>query len=101
MGADNRMAILPEVPTMVESGIAEFDANSWYGFFAPAETPKETVSRLDHESAKILRSQEMRDFMSVQGAEAIGDSPEKFSVHIGSELAKWARAVNTAGVRSH
>jgi tripartite-type tricarboxylate transporter receptor subunit TctC len=83
---------------MRESGIAKFDANSWYGFFAPAGTPKEIVSRLNYESAKILRSQEMRDFMSPQGAEAIGDSPEEFSAHIRSELAKWAQAVKTAGV---
>ena len=101
VGADNRMAILPEVPTMRESGIARFDANSWYGFFAPAGTPKEIVGRLNYESAKILRSQEMRDFMSPQGAEAIGDSPEEFSAHIRSELAKWAQAVKTAGVRPH
>ena len=101
VGADKRMAILPEVPTMRESGIAKFDANSWYGFFAPAGTPKEIVSRLNYESAKILRSQEMRDFMSPQGAEAIGDSPEEFSAHIRSELAKWAQAVKTAGVRPH
>ena len=101
VGADKRMAILPEVPTMRESGIAKFDANSWYGFFAPAGTPKEIVSRLNYESAKILRSQEMRDFMSAQGAEAIGDSPEEFSAHIRSELAKWAQAVKTAGVRPH
>jgi len=101
VGADKRMAILPEVPTMRESGIAKFDANSWYGFFAPAGTPKEIVSRLNYESAKILRSQEMRDFMSPQGAEVIGDSPEEFSAHIKSELAKWARAVKTAGVRPH
>jgi tripartite-type tricarboxylate transporter receptor subunit TctC len=101
VGADGRMAILPEVPTMRESGIANFDANSWYGFFAPAGTPKEIVSRLNHESVRILRSQEMRDFMSAQGAEAIGDSPEEFSVHIRSELAKWAQAVKTAGVRPH
>jgi tripartite-type tricarboxylate transporter receptor subunit TctC len=83
---------------MRESGIARFDANSWYGFFAPAGTPKEIVGRLNYESARILRGQEMRDFMSAQGAEAIGDSPEEFSAHIRSELAKWAQAVKTAGV---
>jgi tripartite-type tricarboxylate transporter receptor subunit TctC len=101
VGADNRMAILPEVPTMRESGVPKFDANSWYGFFAPAGTSKEIVSRLNAESVKILRSQEMRDFMSPQGAEAIGNSPEEFRAHIKSELAKWAQAVKMAGARPH
>ena len=86
---------------MREAGVAKFDANSWYGFFAPAATPKEIVGKLNAESAKILRSQEMRDFMSPQGAETIGNSLDEFSAHIKAELAKWAQAVKTAGVRPH
>lgn len=101
VGNRNRMAILPEVPTMQEAGVAKFDANSWYGFFAPAGTPKEIVGRLNAESAKILRGQEMRDFLSPQGAEPIGNSPEEFSAHIKAELAKWAQAVKAAGVKPH
>jgi len=101
VGNRSRMAILPEVPTMHEAGVAKFDANSWYGFFAPAGTPKEIVSRLNAESAKILRGQEMRDFLSPQGAEPIGNSPEEFSAHIKAELAKWAQAVKAADVKPH
>ena len=101
VGNRSRMAILPEVPTMHEAGVAKFDANSWYGFFAPAGTPKEIVSRLNAESAKILRGQEMRDFLLPQGAEPIGNSPEEFSAHIKAELAKWAQAVKAADVKPH
>lgn len=101
VGNRSRMVILPEVPTMQEAGVSKFDANSWYGFFAPAGTPKEIVSRLNVESAKILRSQEMRDFLSPQGAEPIGNSPEEFSAHIKAELGKWAQAVKAAGVKPH
>ena len=101
VGNRSRMAILPEVPTMHEAGVAKFDANSWYGFFAPAGTPKEIVSRLNAESAKILRGQEMSDFLSPQGAEPIGNSPEEFSAHIKAELAKWAQAVKAADVKPH
>jgi tripartite-type tricarboxylate transporter receptor subunit TctC len=101
VGNRSRMTILPEVPTMHEAGVAKFDANSWYGFFAPAGTPKEIVSRLNAESAKILRGQEMRDFLSPQGAEPIGNSPEEFSAHIKAELAKWAQAVKAADVKPH
>jgi tripartite-type tricarboxylate transporter receptor subunit TctC len=101
VGADHRMAIMPDTPTMREAGIAKFDANSWYGFFAPAATPREIVGKLNAEAAKILRGQEMRDFMSQQGADAIGNSPEEFSAHIKSELAKWSLAVRTANVQPH
>lgn len=101
VGNRTRMAILPEVPTMHEAGVAKFDANSWYGFFAPAGTPKEIVSRLNAESAQILRGQEMRDFLLPQGAEPIGNSPEEFSAHIKAELAKWAQAVKAADVKPH
>jgi tripartite-type tricarboxylate transporter receptor subunit TctC len=92
---------MPDTPTMREAGIAKFDANSWYGFFAPAGTPKEIVGKLNAEAAKILRGQELRDFMSQQGADAIGNSPEEFSAHIKAELAKWSLAVKTANVQPH
>jgi len=84
-----------------EAGVAKFDANSWYGFFAPAGTPREIVGKLNAESAKILRGQELRDYLSPQGAEAIGNSPEEFSAHIRAELAKWVQAVKVANVKPH
>ena len=101
VGADHRMAILPEIPTMHEAGVSSFDANSWYGFFAPAGTPRDIVTRLNTESARILRSAEMRDFMGQQGADAIGNTAEEFAAHIRAELAKWSLAVKTARVQPH
>ena len=101
VGADHRMTILPEIPTMREAGIAGFDANSWYGFFAPAGTPRDIVAKLNAEAAKILRSAEMRDFMAQQGADAIGNTTEEFAAHIKAELAKWSLAVRTARVQPH
>ncbi len=101
VGADHRMAILPAIQTMQEAGVASFDANSWYGFFAPAGTPRDIVGKLNSEAAKILRGAEMRDFMAQQGADAIGNTPEEFSAHIKAELAKWSLAVRTARVPPH
>ena len=86
---------------MHESGVSSFDANSWYGFFAPAGTPRDIVARLNTESARILRSAEMRDFMGQQGADAIGNTTEEFAAHIRAELAKWSLAVKTARVQPH
>ncbi len=101
VGADHRMAMMPETPTMLEAGVARFDANSWYGFFAPAATPKDIVGKLNTEAAKILRGQELRDFMAQQGADSIGNSSEEFAAHIKSELTKWSLAVKAANVQPH
>ena len=101
VGSSQRMAIMQDTPTMLEAGVAKFDANSWYGFFAQAGTPKEIVAKLNTEAAKILRGEELRNYFSQQGADAIGNSPEEFSAHIRAELAKWALAVKTANVQPH
>ena len=101
VGADHRMVMMPETPTMLEAGVARFDANSWYGFFAPAATPKDIVGKLNTEAAKILRGQELRDFMAQQGADSIGNSSEEFAAHIKSELTKWSLAVKAANVQPH
>ena len=100
IGADHHMQVLPDVPTMQEAGVARFNANSWYGLFAPAGTPGNIVARLNAEAVKVLRSKEMRDYMVPQGAEPIGNTPEEFAAHIQAELAKWRRAVSDAGIRS-
>jgi tripartite-type tricarboxylate transporter receptor subunit TctC len=99
VGAPHRLPLLPSVPTMSEAGVQGFDASSWYGFFAPAGTPKEIVVRLNAESVKILHSQEIHDYLLPQGAEPIGNTPEQFAAHIDAELVKWARAVKSAGVK--
>jgi tripartite-type tricarboxylate transporter receptor subunit TctC len=101
VGAPHRLPLLPSVPTMSEAGVQGFDASSWYGFFAPAGTPKEIVVRLNAESVKILHSQEIHDYLLPQGAEPIGNTPEQFAAHIDAELVKWARAVKSAGVKPH
>jgi tripartite-type tricarboxylate transporter receptor subunit TctC len=101
VGSRERMAIMADTPTMLEAGVAKFDANSWYGFFAPAGTSKDIVGKLNAEASKILRGQELREFFAQQGADAIGNSPEEFSTHIKVELAKWALAVKTANVQPH
>ncbi|OGA48110.1 MAG: hypothetical protein A3F74_00285 [Betaproteobacteria bacterium RIFCSPLOWO2_12_FULL_62_58] len=99
VGADHRMPVLPEVPTMREAGVERFNAQSWYGFFAPGGTPRDIVARLNAEASKILRSKEIRDFLVPQGAEPIGNTPEEFTAHIAAELAKWRQAVQDAGIK--
>jgi tripartite-type tricarboxylate transporter receptor subunit TctC len=102
VSSQSRMKLLPDVPTMREAGLERFNANSWYGLLAPAGTPGEIVNRLNSESVKVLRSDEMREYLAQQGSNAAwSDSPQEFSAHIKSELEKWAQVVKTAGLTPH
>lgn len=99
VGSEKRMSMLPNVPTMVESGVKGFDASSWYGFFATAGTPRPIVARLSSEVSKILQRDEIVKLLVAEGAAPVGNTPEEFSSHIRTELVKWREAVRAAGVK--
>jgi len=101
VGSEARMPMLPNVPTMAEGGIKGFDASSWYGLFAPAGTPAEVLRRLNGETVSALESPDVSTLLSSQGAGPVGSSVEQFSSHVRSELGKWKRAVEAAGVKPH
>ncbi len=94
-----RSTALPDVPTMVEAGVPNFAASSWFGVLAPAGTPREVVARINGEVAKWLVTPEARDKLSAQGAIAAGGSPDDFARHIGLETAKWAKVVKESGAK--
>lgn len=99
VGNDKRMSMLPNVPTMIESGVQGFDASSWYGLFAPAGTPGPVVARLSSEVSKILQGAEIQKLMVAQGAAPVGNTREEFTAHIKAEQVKWREAVRAAGVK--
>jgi tripartite-type tricarboxylate transporter receptor subunit TctC len=94
-----RAAALPEVPTMVEAGVPDFEASSWFGMLAPAGTPRDIVVRINAEVAKWLATPEAREKLAGQGAIAAGGSSEDFARHIASETAKWAKVVKASGAK--
>jgi tripartite-type tricarboxylate transporter receptor subunit TctC len=94
-----RSSLLPEVPTVAESGsLPEFEVSVWVGIFAPAGTPKEIVNRLNTEIAKIVRVPNIRERLAGLGAEPVGDTSEHFAAYIRSELAKWSKVAKAAGI---
>ncbi len=93
-----RSPLLPDLVTFNEIGMPEFEG-AWYGFFAPAGTSKEIVSKLNEEIVRGLALPEMKKSFAAQGAEAIGNTPHEFSVYQHNEIAKWARVVKASGVR--
>ncbi|MEO8133936.1 MAG: tripartite tricarboxylate transporter substrate binding protein [Betaproteobacteria bacterium] len=94
-----RSALAPELPTMAEVGVTGFDISTWYGVVAPAGTPPEIVRKLNVEIVKMLGSDDMREKLKVQGAEAAPDSPEEFAAFIRSEWTKYAKIVKDSGAK--
>lgn len=95
----NRSAIFPDVPTIAESGYAGFEASVWYGFVAPAATPKAIVDKLHAEVQKALQTKEVQGRMTAVGGEIIPASAEAFGALIKSERARYAQLVKKANIK--
>ena len=93
-----RLAEVPEVPTMVEAGVPNYEVSSWFGYFAPAGTPVEIVERLNSEINKALNEPDTRSALEAQGsAELVGGTRQQFAEFVRAEIAKWARIVKESG----
>jgi tripartite-type tricarboxylate transporter receptor subunit TctC len=88
-----------DIPTIAESGLPGYDANAWFGVFAPAGTPAAAINRLHAEIAKIVKIPELRDRFLALGAEPVGSTPEQFAVFFRNEVAKWAKVVKESGAQ--
>jgi tripartite-type tricarboxylate transporter receptor subunit TctC len=95
----SRSALLPEVPTLAESGLPDYEAGSWYGIMAPAGTPRDVVERLHAAIVKALAQPEVAKRLAAEGAIVIGSTPAAFGAHIKAELARVAAVVRAAGIR--
>jgi len=93
-----RSSALPNVPTVMESGVPGYESLSWSGIAAPAKTPREVVARLNREINAILATPDMRQKLADQGADAMGGTPEAFAEHAKREREKWSRVVREAGI---
>jgi tripartite-type tricarboxylate transporter receptor subunit TctC len=95
-----RIAKLPELPTIAESGIAGYEASVWYGIVAPAKTSPDIIARLYKESAAILQERATREKMDTNDFEATVLNPEQFGAFIRSEIAKWGKVVKATGAKA-
>jgi tripartite-type tricarboxylate transporter receptor subunit TctC len=94
-----RLASLPELPTIAESGLPGYEASSWYGILAPAGTPRDIVMKLNAELAKALEQPEVRNSLLAEGAEPVGGSPEAFAAHIRAEKERLGKLIRDAKIR--
>jgi tripartite-type tricarboxylate transporter receptor subunit TctC len=93
-----RSRLAPDLPTVSEAGVPGFAFNGWYGFVAPAKTPRPIVVKLSQTSVNIVRSPEIVERLAAMGNEPVGSSPEEFDKHIREEIPKWAKVIREAGI---
>jgi tripartite-type tricarboxylate transporter receptor subunit TctC len=93
-----RSPLLPEVPTVDESGLRGFEVQQLYGFLAPAGTPGEIVRRLNQEAARVMQAPDMKKRLAADGSEVAVSSPEEFEKIILGEVAKWRKVIRQAGI---
>jgi tripartite-type tricarboxylate transporter receptor subunit TctC len=101
VGAAKRMALLPEVPTVAESGLSGYEAVSWFGLFGPAGMPGEVVAKINGEVRKILTDPEVKkNFLERQYFESIAGTSEQLAQFIRSDEPKWRKVIQDAKVKA-
>jgi tripartite-type tricarboxylate transporter receptor subunit TctC len=99
VASEKRSALLPEVPTMAESGWPTVVATAWNGVVAPAGTPKAIVDQLNAAIGSALKAPDITERFAAIGMEAIGGTPEEFGAYLKAETAKWAGVIKAAGIK--
>ena len=94
-----RVGDLPNVPTVGESGYKGFEAVTWFGFLAPANTPKDVIARLNAEFNKALQNPDLKKRLDEEGANPAGGTPEQFASLIKTDIPRWGKVVKDSGVR--
>jgi tripartite-type tricarboxylate transporter receptor subunit TctC len=95
-----RTALLPEVPTIAESGLPGYALTNWFGLLAPAATPKETVLKIHADVIRVLRDPEVKKRITDLGADVVGNSPEEFGTAMRAESTQWAEIIKAANIRA-
>lgn len=94
-----RSSLMPELPTVAESGIPGFEVIVWYGVFTPAATPRPIIVRMNQEIRKMSGMQDVKDRLALQGAEVLTSTPEELAKRVRDDLAKWGKIVRASGAR--
>ena len=92
-----RSAAAPDVPTIAESGLPDYEATAWYGVLVPAGTPRDIVLRLNAEIVKSLRTDDLKQRILLDGGDVVGSTPEAFGAVMRNDIAKWAKVVRLSG----
>ncbi len=98
--SERRSNLMPEIPTIAESGVPGFESSSWFALLAPAGTPPEIVDKLNREIVRIVHSADMKTWLVREGADPVGNTPAEFIKYMAVETEKWARVIKAANIQS-
>jgi tripartite-type tricarboxylate transporter receptor subunit TctC len=98
VASNQRLAQLPNVPTMAEAGFPDFEVSSWNGLLAPAGTPNAIIEKLHRELVKIVAMPDIRERFAAQAAEPVGSSPAEFRAYIEREIKRWGEVAKAANI---
>ena len=99
VASERRSSLLSQLPTVIESGIPGFTADTWTGVLAPKGTPQAIVNRLHAEVVKMVKDTDMKERLLGLGAEPVGNTPEQFRTLIRDEITKWTKVIKTVGIK--
>jgi tripartite-type tricarboxylate transporter receptor subunit TctC len=93
-----RSTLLPNLPSMVEAGVPDFDITSWQGWLGPANMPKDVVARLNAEVRKVIENPDTKKQLAERGMDAFSGTPEEFAKFVDEQLVLWTRLIKDAGI---
>jgi tripartite-type tricarboxylate transporter receptor subunit TctC len=99
VGESKRLAVMPDVPTIAESGVPGYNVTQWQGILAPANTPRDIIARLHGDIVKVMQRADVKKLLATDGVEPVGNSPEEFGAYIKAEIAHWGPVIRAAGAR--
>ena len=94
-----RSRVLPEIPTIAESGVPAYENSTWHGWIAPAGTPPAIMNRLNTELVKAAKAPDLLEKLAADGGEGVGSTPGEFSQYVTTEMARWRTVVEKAGIK--
>ena len=98
VSGNRRLELLPDVPTVMEAGIAQYVSLQWYGLLAPAGTPLAVIQTINREMVKALQSKDIKDKLASEGAEPVGSTPAEFANLIKNDFDKWSKVAKSSGI---
>jgi tripartite-type tricarboxylate transporter receptor subunit TctC len=99
VSTSKRLAVAPEIPTLAEAGVTDYEVTGWNGVLAPANTPRPIVDKLNKTIVAALKTPEIEKFLMEQGIESAGNSPEEFARLMHIDIEKWMRVTREAGIK--
>ena len=100
VSSPQRSPVMPDLPSIAETGVAGYEVTNWYGVLAPVAIPKRLLERLNKSIVEALRTPELTERFQRDGVEPVGSTPAEFQKHIHDEIAKWERVVKAAGIQT-